>query len=174
MYERTLNNKLREIVYSGFMPISRNSWFSVYRAQANLEELEKQCFLRQSGKTWKTQGVLGKYFKFSKILGNSAEIDFWINLLLFLATIFFEWCSSLFTLYTIVTDSYKFFYLYIQFIWKTGCCLKWPNRTVFFRWGNIFYFLILYYVRYLYFSFFLMLCERMAQLYVQIFYFCSY
>ena len=143
LYERTLNNKLREIVYSAFMPGSRNSWFSVYRAQANLEELEKQCFLRQSGKTWKTQEILRTHFKFSKISGNSVEIDFWINLLYFLATIFFKWCSSLFTLYTTVTDSYRFFYLYVQLVWKTGCCLKWPTVAVFFRCSNIFYMLIL-------------------------------
>ena len=52
---------------------------------------KKQCFLWHSGKTWKTQGILSKYFKFLENSGNSVEIDFLVNLLYFLATIYFKW-----------------------------------------------------------------------------------
>ena len=46
--------------------------------------------------------------------GNSAEIDFLINLLYFLATIYFKWHYSLFTLYTTVIAG--FFYLHIYLV----------------------------------------------------------
>ena len=35
---------------------------------------KKQCFLCNSGKTWKTQGILRKYFKFLENPGNYVEI----------------------------------------------------------------------------------------------------
>ena len=74
---------------------------------------KKQSSLGHSGKTWKTQGILEKYFKSLENSGNSAEIDFLINLLYFLATIYFKWHYSLFTLYTTVIAG--FFYLHILF-----------------------------------------------------------
>ena len=67
------------------------------RAQTNLENLEKQYFLWHSGKTWKTQGMLRKYFKLMEKSGNSVQIDFQL-ILYFLATIYFEWCCLFFTL----------------------------------------------------------------------------
>ena len=90
----------------------------------------KNCFLWHSGKTWKTQGILRKYFKFLENSGNSVEIDFLINLHYFLATIYFKW-SLLFTLYTTVIPG--FFYLHIYLVWVTGCCLKWPTLGVYFE-----------------------------------------
>ena len=92
---------------------------------------KKQCFLWHSGKTWKTQRILRKHFKFLENSGNSVETDFLINLLYFFATIYLRWHYLLFTLYTTVIAA--FFYLHIYLVSGTGCCLKWPTLAVCFE-----------------------------------------
>ena len=70
---------------------------------------KNRVFFCYSGNTWKTQGILRKYFKFLENSGNSVEIGLLINLLYILATIYVKRCSSLFTLHTTVIAG--FFYL---------------------------------------------------------------
>ena len=53
--------------------------YSNIRAQANLE---KTVFLWHSGKTWKTQGILRKYFTFMENSEKFVEIYFLIDTLL--------------------------------------------------------------------------------------------
>ena len=88
---------------------------------------KKQSFLWHSGKTWKTQGILEKYFKFLENSGDSMEIDFLIKLLHFLATIYFKWHYSLFTLYTTVIAGSS---IYI-FIWFEWLAVVWNTLAVY-------------------------------------------
>ena len=112
---------------------------------------KKQSFLWHSGKTWKTQRILEKYFKFLENSGDSVEIDFLIKLLHFLATIYFKWHYSLFTLYTTVIAG--FFYLHIYLVWVTGCCLKYSGCVF---WDAVIYLMCSYYnILYRLFLFFL-------------------
>ena len=115
---------------------------------------KKQCFLWHSGKTWKTQGILRKYFKFLENSGNSVEIDFLTNLLYFLATIYFKWHYLFFTLYATVIAG--FFYLHIYFVWVTGSCLKWPTLAVYFEMqlNTLCVHFIIYYIDSFYFLFY--------------------
>ena len=50
-------------------------------AQPDTRDETARC-VTKSGKTWKTQGILRKYFKFPENSGNTVEIGFLINTLL--------------------------------------------------------------------------------------------
>ena len=125
---RHLWNKMKIITH---FSLSFSSHFLKIYLTGLRQTWKKQCFLWHSGKTWKTQGILRKYFKFLENSGNSVEIDFLVNLFYFLAKIYFKWHYLLFTLYTTVTAG--FFYLHVYLVWMTGCCLKWPTLAVYFE-----------------------------------------
>ena len=127
-----------EIPIKEYIILSNSLWLTGLRQ--TWKTWKKQGFLWHSGKTWKTQGILEKYFKFLENSGNSAEIDFLINLLYFLATIYFKWHYSLFTLYTTVIAG--FFYLHIYLVWVTGCCLKYSGCVF---WDAVIYLMCSYY-----------------------------